>query len=92
MIIGGYCDGIVSSLIAKYTIDKWERIGNLQQARRSHRTIENDDRIYIVGGLDSGVIGASILYVFLYSIILNVNPGKQVFIQQNGNLVARWKR
>ena len=54
LIIGGYCDGVglesVSSLIAKYTIDKWERIGNLQQARRSHRAIENDNRIYVVGG------------------------------------------
>ena len=73
MIIGGYCDGVglgsVSSLIAKYTIDKWERIGNLQQARRSHRAIENDDRIYVVGGIDTGGMDTSTLYVFLHSII-----------------------
>ena len=50
LIIGGYCDGSVSSLIAKYTDDKWERAGNLQHLRHAHRTIANDDRIYVVGG------------------------------------------
>ena len=50
LIIGGQCDGITSSLIAKYTIDQWERVGNLQNSRRQHRTIANDDRIYVVGG------------------------------------------
>ena len=50
LIIGGYCNGDSSSLIAKYTIDKWERAGNLQKSRSGHRAISNDDRIYVVGG------------------------------------------
>ena len=54
MIIGGYCDGKDSSLIAKYTIgdgwDNWKRIGNLQNFRQWHRAIANDDRIYVTGG------------------------------------------
>ena len=50
LIIGGYCDGFPSSLIAKYTIDKWERVGNLQNSRAIHRAIANEDRIYVVGG------------------------------------------
>ena len=50
MIIGGNCDGSASSLISKYTIDQWERVGNLQDSRRYHRAIANDDRIYVVGG------------------------------------------
>ena len=57
LIIGGFCysEGCVgaecySSLIAKYTINKWERVGNLQEPRLSHRAIANDDRIYVVGG------------------------------------------
>ena len=51
LIIGGYCDDRTSSsLIAKYTIDKWERVGNLQNSRAIHRAIANEDRIYVVGG------------------------------------------
>ena len=50
LIIGGYCDAIASSLIAKYTIDKWEYVGNLQNSRYAHRSIANEDRIYVVGG------------------------------------------
>ena len=50
LIIGGICDGSSSSLIAKYTIDKWERVGNLQHSRAYHRAIANGDRIYVVGG------------------------------------------
>ena len=50
LIIGGWCDGTSSSSIAKYTIDKWERVGNLQNSRRGHRAIANEDRIYVVGG------------------------------------------
>ena len=50
LIIGGYCDGSSSTLIAKYTIDKWENIGNLQKSRHDHRAIANEDRIYVVGG------------------------------------------
>ena len=50
LIIGGLCNSIDTSLIAKYTIDKWERVGNLQDSRANHRAIVNDDRIYVVGG------------------------------------------
>ena len=50
LVIGGKCDGSYSSLIAKYTIDKWERVGNLQDSRFLLRAIANDDRIYVVGG------------------------------------------
>ena len=50
LIIGGICDGSDSSLIAKYTDDKWEPVGNLQHSRRAHRAISNGDRIYVVGG------------------------------------------
>ena len=50
LIIGGICDGSASSLIAKYTIDKWESFGKLQKTRRGHRAIANGDRIYVVGG------------------------------------------
>ena len=50
LIFGGYCDGTSASLIAKYTIDKWEQVGNLQHPRHFHRAIANGDRIYVVGG------------------------------------------
>ena len=51
LIMGARCDGTVSSsLIAKYTIDKWERVGNLQYPRHYHRAISKGDRIYVVGG------------------------------------------
>ena len=50
LIIGGECDGLSSSLVAKYTIDQWQRIGNLQNLRRQHRAIANGDRIYVIGG------------------------------------------
>ena len=50
LIIGGYCDGYAYSRIAKYTLDKWEQVGNLQQNRYEHRAIANGDRIYVVGG------------------------------------------
>ena len=50
LIIGGVCDDSASSLIAKYTIDKWESVGNLQNSRGGHRAIANQDRIYVVGG------------------------------------------
>ena len=50
LVIGGKCDGSQSSLVSKYTIDKWERVGNLQNSRRGHRAIANEDRIYVVGG------------------------------------------
>ena len=50
LIIGGLCDGNAYSGIAKYTLDKWEQVGNLQQNRNEHRAIGNGDRIYVVGG------------------------------------------
>ena len=53
LIIGGRCDGSSSSLVAKYTIDKWAHVGNLQKSRREHRAIANGDRIYVVGGIGS---------------------------------------
>ena len=58
LIIGGYCDGSESSLIAKYTNlnnwqHKWEQFGTLQKAREGHRAISNVDRIYVVGGRNS---------------------------------------
>ena len=55
--MGGTCDDESSSLIAKYTIDNWERVGNLQDPRYAHRAIANDSRIYVVGGWGT-------LYVF----------------------------
>ena len=63
--MGGQCDGSDSSLIARYIINKWERVGNLQNSRRGHRAISNGDRIYVVGG--SGT-----LYVFSHKIFPNV--------------------
>ena len=77
LIFGGYCDESDCSLIAQYKIVRWERVGNLQNSRQSHRTIANQDRIYIVGG-------EGVLYVFsdqIFRIIYN--------IQQNRNMVAR---
>ena len=56
LIFGGWCQQSVeenyvsTSLIARYTLDKWELVGNLQQARHGHRAISNGDRIYVVGG------------------------------------------
>ena len=50
LIMGARCDSVSSSLIAKYTIDIWERVGNLQNPRHYHRAIANADRIYVVGG------------------------------------------
>ena len=49
LIIGGLCNGVTTS-IAKYTLDNWEHVGNLQKGRCSHRAISNGDRIYVVGG------------------------------------------
>ena len=54
-VIGGRCDDhIYSSLIAKYTNDKWERVGNLLDSRAYHRAIANQDRFYVLGG--SGIL------------------------------------
>ena len=53
LIIGGGCDGdtgLGSTRIAKYTMDKWELVGNLQRDRFSPRAIVNLDKIFVVGG------------------------------------------
>ena len=50
LIIGGWCDDSDSSLIAKYTLDKWTKFGNLQKNKTGLRAISNGDRIYVVGG------------------------------------------
>lgn len=54
-IMGGDCNGSYKgwSLIAKYTLDKWEKVGNLQNDRYALRAIPNGDRIYVVGGVNT---------------------------------------
>lgn len=52
MIIGGDCDFTITSMIAKYTNNDWEHVGNLQSPREGHRAIVNENRIYVVGGAD----------------------------------------
>ena len=50
-LFGGYCDTVRgTSRVSKYTIDKWEEVGNLQNTRYGPRTILNGDRIFVVGG------------------------------------------
>ena len=53
-VIGGACDttsgNIGTSRIAKYTLDKWTEVGNLQTDRYGPSAISTGDRIYIVGG------------------------------------------
>ena len=49
-IIGGMCDSAYTSRIAKYTLDTWTEVGNLQLSRYGPGAISNDDRIYVVGG------------------------------------------
>lgn len=51
-IIGGLCDGLATSRIAKYTGDTWSLAGNLQADRHAHRAIMNGDRVYVVGGFN----------------------------------------
>ena len=50
LMIGGWCDGTPSCRVAKYTLDKWTEVGNLQSNRFAHRSINNGDRIFVVGG------------------------------------------
>ena len=50
-IIGGGCDSSHTSRIAKYTLDAWTEVGNLQTTRYGPRAIQNGDRIYVVGGI-----------------------------------------
>ena len=49
-LIGGYCDGQASALIAKYTKDEWAVAGYLQRGRGELRAIANGDRLYMIGG------------------------------------------
>ena len=79
LIFGGRIDRSDSSLIAKYTDNKWERIGNLQDSRDWHRAIVNDDRLYVIGGSGTQYVILHINHILL-------------FVQQNGNLVTRWER
>ena len=83
LIFGGRIDSSDSSLIAKYTDNKWESIGNLQDSRDRHRAIVNDDRLYVIGG--SGT-----RYVILHSIWSKNHI--LLFVQQNWNLVTQWER
>ena len=51
LIFGGNCDeSKYTSRIAKYTLDKWTEVGNLQTGRYGPSAISNGDRIYVVGG------------------------------------------
>ena len=47
--MGSHWGSSQSPRIAKYTIDKWEAVGNIQQTRYSPRAISNGDRMYVVG-------------------------------------------
>ena len=49
-IIGGNCDSSYTSRIAKYKLDSWTDVGNLQTTRYGPSAIQNGDRIYVVGG------------------------------------------
>ena len=53
--MGGDCNGSYKgrSFIAKYNLDKWEKVGNLQTDRYALRAIPNGDRIYVVGGVNT---------------------------------------
>ena len=52
--MGGLCDGVEVSQIAKFSsTEKWTREGNLQAVRSAHRAISNDDRVYVVGGSET---------------------------------------
>ena len=54
LILGGLCDGVEVSQIAKFSsTEKWTREGNLQAVRSAHRAISNGDRVYVVGGSET---------------------------------------
>ena len=70
MIFGGLCDDITTKVIAKYTPDQWEHIGNLQSPRRLNRAIANENRIYVVGGGGIQYVDLeNIIHLFIYSAI-----------------------
>ena len=50
LVIGGTCQSVYSTRVAKYTLDQWTEVGNLQKARNGPRAILNGDRMYVVGG------------------------------------------
>ena len=80
LIVGGSCDGSQSSLIAKYIIDKWERVGNLQDTRYFHRSIAKDDRIYVVGGHGTRY---EFLYQFFFKLIAIKPVFRELYIHYN---------
>ena len=49
--LGGYVDGEVSDLAAKFD-GSWSRVGSLLQSRRGHRSIARGNIIYHVGGCE----------------------------------------
>ena len=57
LILGGLCDykderrdDEYYSLIAQYTDNRWDAVGNLQRKRIAYRAVSNGDRVYLVGG------------------------------------------
>ena len=75
--MGARCDGgNSSSLIAKYTIDKWERVGNLQNSRHALRAIANENRIYVVGGYNGQLL---VFWRYMITYILDLKLVK-IFI------------
>ena len=52
--MGGLCDGVEVSRVAKFSsTGSWSGEGNLQEVRSAHRAISNGDRVYVVGGSDT---------------------------------------
>ena len=53
--IGGNCPSLASPTtnhIMRYKIDQWTKIGELLSHRLAHNAIQNDDKIFIIGGFD----------------------------------------
>ena len=53
--IGGVCDFNMArptNIIMRYQIDRWTQVGRLLSSRWSHNAILNDDRVFIIGGLE----------------------------------------
>ena len=53
-VIGGFTnvslDGLRTSIIAEYKDDKWNNVGNLNQARQAHGAIKSGPLTMIIGG------------------------------------------